>query len=233
MERELIIKKEICQDKWYIPYEDIIFRLDGYVISDLEEASYPEFDLFHKEEILFRTLEEAERKIAELAAENSEDRYCFFVFEVPVGVHCYHSWFQRARSYTREGKLFAESAASEIVDKNENLEPFWGRDEDELQFRPGDLVEVFRGDSVSLEIVCSLPLDRAAVKQRFLLNTRKFGLGLDSSDDSYVTLDGDEGYMECHSHPAVVQCFPANTLKMNEDFKRKLLNGYQKLLRNE
>lgn len=233
MERELIIKKEICQDKWYIPYEDIIFRLDGYVISDLEEASYPEFDLFHKEEILFRTLEEAERKIAELAAENSEDRYCFFVFEVPVGVHCYHSWFQRARSYTREGKLFAESAVSEIVDKNENLEPFWGRDEYELQFRPGDLVEVFRGDSVSLEIVCSLPLDRATVKQRFLLNTRKFGLGLDSSDDSYVTLDGDEGYMECHSHPAVVQCFPANTLKMNEDFKRKLLNGYQKLLRNE
>ena len=233
MERELIIKKEICQDKWYIPYEDIIFRLDGYVISNLEEASYPEFDLFHKEEILFRTLEEAERKIAELAAENSEDRYCFFVFEVPVGVHCYHSWFQRARSYTREGKLFAESAVSEIVDKNENLEPFWGRDEDELQFRPGDLVEVFRGDSVSLEIVCSLPLDRATVKQRFLLNTRKFGLGLDSSDDSYVTLDGDEGYMECHSHPAVVQCFPATTLKMNEDLKRKLLNGYQKLLRNE
>lgn len=91
MERELIIKKEICQDKWYVPYEDVIYRLDGYVISDLEEASYPEFDLFHKEEILFRTLEEAERKIAELAAENSEDRYCFFVFEVPVGVHCYHS----------------------------------------------------------------------------------------------------------------------------------------------
>ena len=217
----------------YIPYEDVIYRLDGYVISDLEEASYPVFDVYHQEEFLFHTLEEAEAKIAELAAENSEDRYCFFVFEVPVGVHCYHSWFQRARSYTRDGKLFAESAASSIADKNEDYEPFFGRDEDELQFRPGDLVEVFSGDSVSLEIVYSLPPDRDAVKQRILANTRKFGIGLDYSDDSYVTLDGDEGYMECHSHPSIVQCFPANSLKINEDFKKKLLNGYQKILHNE
>ena len=228
MERKLKITKEISQDEWYIPYEDVIYRLDGYVISDLEEASYPVFDVYHQEEFLFHTLEEAEAKIAELAAENSEDRYCFFIREVPVGVHCYYSWSQRIRSYTRDGKLFAESAASSIADKNDDYEPFYGRDEDELQFRLGDLVEVFCGDSVSLEIVCSLPPDRDAVKQRILANTRKFGIGLDYSDDSYVTLDGDEGYIECHSHPEIVQCFPANTLKMNEDFKKKLLNGYQK-----
>ena len=178
------------------------------MISDIEEASYPEFDVYHQEEFLFHTLEEAEAKIAELVAENSEDRYCFFIREVPVGVHCYHSWSQRARAYTRDGKLFAESAASKVADKNGNDEPFYGRDEDELQFRLGDLVEVFRGDTVTLEIVCSLPPDRDAVKRRII--------GLDYSDDCYVTLDGDEGYMECHSHPEIVQCFPANTLKMNE-----------------
>lgn len=218
MERK--ITKEISQDEWYIPYEDVIYRLDGYVISDLEEASYPEFDVYHQEEFLFHTLEEAGAKIAELVAENSEDRYCFFIHEVPVGVHCYHSWSQRARAYTRDGKLFAESAASKVADKNGNDEPFYGRDEDELQFRLGDLVEVFRGDTVTLETVCSLPPDRDAVKRRII--------GLDYSDDCYVTLDGDEGYMECHSHPEIVQCFPANTLKMNEEHKKKLLNGYQK-----
>ena len=226
MERK--ITKEISQDEWYIPYEDVIYRLDGYVISDLEEASYPEFDVYHQEEFLFHTLEEAEAKIAELVAENSEDRYCFFIREVPVGVHCYHSCSQRARTYTRDGKLFAESAASKIADKNGDYEPFYGRYEDELQFRLGDLVEVFRGDTVTLEIVCSLPLDRDAVKQRILANTRMFGIGLDYSDDCYVTLDGNEGYMECHSHPEIVQCFPANTLNMNEEYKKKLLNGYQK-----
>ena len=217
MERK--ITKEISQDEWYIPYEDVIYRLDGYVISDLEEASYPEFDVYHQEEFLFHTLEEAEAKIAELVAENSEDRYCFFIREVPVGVHCY--WSQRARAYTRDGKLFAESAASKVADKNGNHEPFYGRDEDELQFRLGDLVEVFRGDTVTLEIVCSLPPDRDAVKRRII--------GLDYSDDSYVTLDGDEGYMECHSHPEIVKCFPANTLKMNEEHKKKLLNGYRRV----
>ena len=219
MERN--ITKEISQDEWYIPYEDVIYRLDGYVISDLEEASYPEFDVYHQEEFLFHTLEEAEAKIAELVAENSEDRYCFFIREVPVGVHCYHSWSQRARTYTRDGKLFAESAASKVADKNGNDEPFYGRDEDELQFRLGDLVEVFRGDTVTLEIVCSLPPDRDAVKRRII--------GLDYSDDCYVTLDGDEGYMECHSHPEIVKCFPANTLKMNEEHKKKLLNGYRRV----
>ena len=220
MNMERKITKEISQDEWYIPYEDVIYRLDGYMISDPEEASYPEFDVYHQEEFLFYTLEEAEAKIAELVAENSEDRYCFFIREVPVGVHCYHSWSQRARTYTRDGKLFAESAASKVADKNGNDEPFYGRDEDELQFRLGDLVEVFRGDTVTLEIVCSLPPDRDAVKRRII--------GLDYSDDCYVTLDGDEGYMECHSHPEIVQCFPANTLKMNEEHKKKLLNGYQK-----
>ena len=231
MERKLKVTKEISRDGFYVPYEDVIYRLDGYVISDLEEASYPVFDVFHKEEILFRTLEETERKVEELAKENLEDRYCFFIFEIPVGVHCYHSWFQRARSYTRDGKLFAESAASGIEDTNGVLEMFKGRDEDELQFRSGDLVEVFRGDCVTLEIVCSLPIDRMEFEKRILAGNRR--LLLDFTDDSFVTLDGDEGYMECHSHPAIVQCFPADTLKMNEDFKKKLLNGYQKVLHNE
>ena len=91
----------------YRPYKDVIYRLDGYVISDLEEATYPEFELFHKEEIIFHTLEDAERKIAELVEEKTEDRYCFFIREVPIGVHCYYSYSQRTWSYTRDGKLNA------------------------------------------------------------------------------------------------------------------------------
>ena len=47
----------------YIPYEDVVYRLDGYVIDDIDEASYPMFEVYHQEEILFHSLEEAERKI--------------------------------------------------------------------------------------------------------------------------------------------------------------------------
>ena len=51
--------------------------------------------------------------------------------------------------------------------------------------------------------------------------------------NGYTTLDGDDGYMECHSHPSVVKCFPANTLKINDDHMKKLLDGYQKLVHKE
>ena len=62
MERK--ISKEISQDEWYIPYKDVIYRLDGYVISDLEEASYPEFDVYHQLHIKQRgSLVKGERHI--------------------------------------------------------------------------------------------------------------------------------------------------------------------------
>lgn len=211
----------------YRPYKDVIYRLDGYVISDLEEATYPEFGLFHKEEIIFHTLEEAERKIAELAEEKTEDRYCFFIREVPVGVHCYYSYSQRIWSYTRDGKLNAVSAVSEIEDEDGNLEPFYGRDKNEHHFQPGDFVEVFRGDRVTLEIVVSLPIDKTTLEKRSLASGRK--IQLDFTDDGYTTLNGDEGYMQCHSHPSVVQCFSANSFILNTKHKDVLLKGYYEL----
>ena len=209
----------------YRPYKDVIYRLDGYVISDLEEATYPEFGLFHKEEIIFHTLEEAERKIAELAEEKTEDRYCFFIREVPVGVHCYYSYSQRIWSYTRDGKLNAVSAVSEIEDEDGNLEPFYGRDKNEHHFQPGDFVEVFRGDRVTLEIVVSLPIDKTTLEKRSLASGRK--IQLDFTDDGYTTLNGDEGYMQCHSHPSIVQCFPADTLTRDSESEMRLIRGYK------
>ena len=211
----------------YRPYKDVIYRLDGYVISDLEEATYPEFELFHKEEIIFHTLEDAERKIAELVEEKTEDRYCFFIREVPVGVHCYYSYSQRTWSYTRDGKLNAVSAASEIEDEDGNLEPFYGRDKNECHFQPGDFVEVFRGDRVSLEIVVSLPIEKTTFEKRSLASGRK--IQLDFTDDGYTTLNGDEGYMQCHSHPSIVQCFSANSFILNTKHKDALLKGYYEL----
>ena len=212
----------------YRPYKDVIYRLDGYVISDLEEATYPEFELFHKEEIIFHTLEDAERKIAELVEEKTEDRYCFFIREVPVGVHCYYSYSQRIWSYTRDGKLNAVSAVSEIEDEDGNPEPFYGRDKNEHHFQPGDFVEVFRGDRVTLEIVVSLPIDKTTLEKRSLASGRK--IQLDFTDDGYTTLNGDEGYMQCHSHPSVVQCFSANSFRLYTKHKNTLLKGYYELI---
>ena len=209
----------------YTPYTDLIYRLDGYVISDIQDATYPEFELFHKEAIIFHTLEDAEGKIAELVNEKTEDRYCFFVREIPVGVHCYYSYSQRTWSYTRDGKLNAVSAVSEIEDEDGNLEPFYGRDKNECYFQPGDFVEVFRGDRVTLEIVVSLPIDKTTLEKRSLASGRK--IQLDFTDDGYTTLNGDEGYMQCHNHPSIVQCFPADTLTRDSESEMRLIRGYK------
>lgn len=202
----------------YIPYKDVLYRLDGYVISDIEEAAYPEFELFHKEQILFHTIGEAETKISELVAEKSDDRYCFFIHEIPVGIHCYSSQSQCTRSYTRQGELFAVSTVSSLEDRNGCLERFHGLNQIKCRFRSGDLVEVFRGDRVTLEIICSLPV------------CPETSLGLeihmDYTDDGYTTISGEDGYMQCHSHPRVVQCFPADTLPLKDEVRNTLTRGY-------
>ena len=56
-------------------------------------------------------------------------------------------------------------------------------------------------------------------------------LKLDFTDDGYTTLCGDDGYMQCHSHPSVVQCFPANSYFLDSKQRDKLLNGYHELVK--
>lgn len=54
----------------------------------------------------------------------------------------------------------------------------------------------------------------------------------DYSDDSYVTLDGDEGYMPNHSHPAVVALFPVR-LKVSKRLRELLTRGLERVQRGE
>ena len=205
----------------YIPYKDTVYRLSGYVVSDIEEVSYPVFQISLQEEIYYHTLREAENKIAELSNEESNNRYCFFIHEVPIGAICYHSYGQRIRSYTSDGKFYAETKASLVEDINGNLEPFYGRDKDECHFQPGDIVEVVRGDLVTLEIIISLPIDRMTLEKKSLASGRK--IQLDFTDDGYTT----QGYMQCHSHPSIVQCFPPNTLmRIPKDIIYRLKRAY-------
>lgn len=211
----------------YIPYKDTIYRLSGYVVSDIDEASYPVFQIYLQEEIYYHTLQDAENKIAELIKEESDNRYCFFIHEVPIGTICYQSYGQRIRSYTADGKFFAETKASLIEDINGNLEPFYGRESNECNFKPGDIVEVFRGDEVMLEVVHSCPVDPSFINQRYAVPMSADHIHPDFTDDSYMTLSWDEDGECCHDHPSVIQCFPPNALaQIPEDILDKLRKAY-------
>ena len=219
----------------YEPYTDVVYRLTGWEIADQEEAIYPSFEVCIKEEILFRTLEDAETKLRELVNDGYEGRYSFDIYEIPIGVHCPVGWAQSIRSYTADGKLNAISAVSNMPDKNGRLEIFWGREADSYPFKSGDIVEVKRGDSVSLEIVCSVPIDTDWAKKSLPKEypTERIGVHVDWSDDAYTTLCCVNGYMEAHSHPAIVDCFPATTLPMSMKYKAKLQKAYSDFLKGE
>ena len=102
--------------KEYQPYTDVMYLMTGYLICDTDEPRYPQFDVFINENILFRTLEEAEKKIAELAQDEEliDERACFFVYEVPVGANCYPAQGQKIKSYTADGELNSESKVSAV-----------------------------------------------------------------------------------------------------------------------
>ena len=94
------------------------------------------------------------------------------------------------------------------------------------------------GDTVSLEIVYSQPPtpERAAeirrrVREEFQKNcagitddelNEEMDYALDITDDSYITLDGDEGYME----PYITQLFPARR-KVPYLLRKKLERGLE------
>ena len=115
------------------------------------------------------------------------------------------------------------------------LEPFMGREESECRFRVGDLVEVLRGDMVTLEVVHALPPSPARVEEIQHKTANAYAqelpeahlqrlCGLDYSDDSYVTLDGSESYMANHSHPLTTQLFPVR-LKVPQRICVKFYNS--------
>ena len=194
--------------KEYHPHTDVMYLMTGYLVSDVDEERYPQFDIFMNENILFRTLEEAERKITELAQDEElkDERACFFVYEVPVGVNCYPAQGQKVRSYTADGELNSESKVSALEDCTGTLELFPGREETECRFKVGDKVVVFWGDHFSFETIYALPVDSAFVKAR--LQDESIAFLPDYSDDCYVTVPDRGDYYDHHNHPSVINVLP-------------------------
>ena len=143
-----------------------------------------------------------------------------------------------------DGTFLHETKVSALYNKDRGgaLEPFDGRPKEEIRFDVGDLVEVLSGDTVSLEIVYGQPPtpERAAeIRRRVCEEFEKSCAGitddelnqemdyaLDITDDSYTTLDGDEGYMPNHSHPYITNLFPVRR-KVPYLLRKKLERGLE------
>lgn len=231
---------------------DVLYKLTAIYYENKKYVRYPRFKVRRQILSYFHSLEDAEKRILELVEDNRKtvaegydgwNYYGFEVKEIPFNADLW--WLddsQRTRTYLEDGSFFTETKVSSLYYHNcsRGCEPFKGRATEECRFKVGDLVEVLNGNIVSLEIVCAIPPTPERVEQirnRTREDYQQLGVEfadeymcwtLDHTDDSYVTLDGDEGYMENHSHPFAIRLFPVRS-KVPTKLQEKLERGLKKV----
>ena len=240
----------------YIRATDVLYRLTTIYYQCRAKVRYPRFDVRREVAGYFHSLEDAERRIRKYVADEvrakssggyCQDYYGFVIDEIPFDWELTGD-AQHTRVYLEDGTFLHETKVSALHNKDRGgaLEPFDGRPGEECRFDVGDLVEVLSGDTVSLEIVYSQPPTPARVaeicrrvREEIQENgseltddekNNEMDYALDMTDDSYTTLDGDEGYMPNHSHPYVTQLFPVRR-KVPYLLRKQLEQGLENALK--
>ena len=217
--------KNLNHDEKYVSYKKVIYRLSGHEMLDYKDASYPRFRTMKTEESYYTSFEEAENRIIDLV--NKEEHahshwHSFFIDQVPVGVNCPPEFYQTRRTYSFDGSFVMQSYASTVDDVNGYTENFLGRDEEDITFNSGDIVEVFNGSVVTLEIIVRVPGSKETVKEWLKEGAHRFRDGyttLSRSDDNY---DMDQ---------EATDCFPAKTLNLEECYKQELYEIYENFVK--
>ncbi len=240
--------------------QDTIFVLSRTVIDELPERCrqhYPEYEITRDRETgYFHTLEEAEgamRKHAEkvrkgLSEEYSleYETYCYEIKERPMGELGYASTVVTHRVYDADGCLTEQTLCATGCFTHEDYiyGIFRGRTEEQMRFKPGDIVEFVRCNKVSLGFVVCQPLGvedcwrmlQKHVKARETLiaetgDPHDGGMpeyfGSDDSDDCYVVLTTSQ-YIS-HRHVSVTNVF-APHFPIPNYIRKRLETAYRKFV---
>ena len=218
----------------YTPYTDVVYRLNGYSVRHPEDESYPKFHTFQTAGSIHRTFEEAKARIDEIVANAEVNNnylkwHAFFIAEVPFGVSCWDVYDGQKRwAFSGKGELISHKSISTLDDINGNGQIYWGREESDCRFKVGDVVEIFSTRGVELGMISAMPINFEYCKKR-LPETQPdepMLFHLDYSDDNYGAVIFDSDYPE---HVEVIDCFPAETLPLDESVVEKLRERFEKI----
>ncbi len=204
----------------YTHYKKVVYRLTGYTVDEGKNATYPTFKRHSSESSIHENFEDAKQRL--LSIINNEDSdifiwHSFIIDEVPFGVNCMTSGFQKRWVYDSEGAFVAESACSRLDDADGNWDLFKGRDEKDCIFKPGDVVEVISTNWSSLAIIYATPI----TKEEYNKNPGRYNF----AGDEYLILNFTHDNYPIEAE--VIDCFPAKTLPMNEETKARLEEIYR------
>ncbi len=207
---------------------ETLYKL-SVVSINRDRRRYPRYDVGTYTQGFFHTREEAEqvmRQNKEGKSEQGDKIYCYYLQECPYS-QMYHVYdFVTCRVYDAGGQLIEQSLCSKMdhldVDSNE----FFGRTENKLRFKEGDIVEVLGKDKVWLSVVISTPpspeqvwtihnnyiqmllrrdLEMGGKEEDFSFDGRREGLFFEAMDDSYTVIDGPSA--ACHHHIEAIHIF--------------------------
>lgn len=207
----------------------VIFELKSIKL-DGEKQHYPLRKVYDRVKSVYSSLEKAEEAMREIVAkekaekaecEQEEDDYCnydstfgYVIYEMQLD-KVFAPWLAFSiRTYTKDGELNDECCWIDRENVGELL-PFCGRPEEKIRFKVGDIVEVWHGNTVELEIVAGLPISCKEYEEGW--KERK--VELDASDDCYLTYSLGAG--DTHGHPQSDALF-VPTKKVSAKLKHQL-----------
>lgn len=175
--------------------------------------------------------------------DEQENVYCIFVTEYPFCEFLYYGGnCVSRRVYGPDGKKVDERLFCDFfTDERNEFRHFRGRMPEQIRFKEDDIVEVLRGDDVTLEVVVSLPPTVEWCYQYALrgIDTKynpcttdagreqwafEDGYMLDVTDDSYTVIDGPD--YRFHSHPDALCVFKPR-FPIPIDVEQKLCSYYE------
>lgn len=157
------------------------------------DRSYPHYRVISVCQTFAQSLEEAEQKMLQQLEDKASwlllhhVRTCEYdMNELNFIANPEHEYL-----YDAKGQRIDERRISMTYNEESELEAYWGRDEQDIRFHEGDIVEVFDEDKMYLGIVITPPPTKA--EARSINGDSPF---MDFSDDSYrvFTMADTENY---------------------------------------
>ena len=177
------------------PFSDApaIFKVEVYVIDSCGSKKYYRKTMsepWKYSEIYCLTLEEAKQCLHNEMDQIEYDKYCAYIFQIPINENIHFTYYDRAWLYDHNGNLIDQSYCPYNI--NEEHFPFRGRPEYAIRFKRGDIVELLNDycDESKFVIVYSTPPN---IETAYKMNNqlKEHSNWLDYSYDRYTVIDID------------------------------------------